>query len=183
MPEMGQDRTEIDIVQLVADYHREIYAYAYRLSGSVSDAEDLSQAVFLTAQEKLGQLEHPEKVRAWLYAILRSHFLKMCRKRRPLPEANLQVSIHELAAAPEVDSPIDSDELHQALMSLPEAQRLVLVMYYFEECSYREIAERLELPMGTVMSRLARAKSRLRAMLCEEERPSPVSAAPVDKKE
>lgn len=178
---MGEDHPEIDMVQLVTDHHQEIYAYAYRLSGSVCDAEDLTQAVFLTAQEKLGQLEHAEKVRAWLYAILRSHFLKMCRKRKPLPEANLPVSIHELATAPETDRPIDGEALHKALALLPEAYRLVLVMYYFEECSYREIAGQLQLPMGTVMSRLARAKSRLRAMLCEEEGP-PVSTAPAVKR-
>jgi RNA polymerase sigma-70 factor (ECF subfamily) len=60
---------------------------------------------------------------------------------------------------------VDGDRLQQALNQLPEVFRLMVVMFYFEECSYREIAERLEVPIGTVMSRLARAKGYLRSIM------------------
>jgi RNA polymerase sigma-70 factor (ECF subfamily) len=60
---------------------------------------------------------------------------------------------------------IDEEKLQQALIELPDEYRIVLVMFYFEGCSYREIAEQLELPPGTVMSRLARAKAHLRKRL------------------
>ena len=66
---------------------------------------------------------------------------------------------------------IDRERLQEALNRLPEAFRLVVVMFYFEECSYREIAERLEMPIGTVMSRLARAKGYLRSSMLAAERP------------
>ena len=175
---MGGDRARPETTQLVLDHHREIYAYAYRLCGSIADAEDLSQAVFLTAHEKLDQLRDLENVRGWLYAILRSHFLKLCRKKRPVPAATLEMNFDELAGP--VDSPVDIDResLQNALAALPDTHRMVLVMFYFEQCSYQEIAERLETPMGTVMSRLARAKARLRAELTSAGQVRPVPAHP-----
>ena len=72
---------------------------------------------------------------------------------------------------------IDRDGLQAALNRLPDVFRLAVVMFYFEERSYREIAEELDLPIGTVMSRLARAKDQLRSMLCEPEQNMPEAAA------
>lgn len=166
---MVEDRAEIDLEQLVLDHHREIYAYAYRLCGSRGDAEDLAQAVFLTAQEKIGQLRDAASARAWLYAVLRSHFHKLCRKRKPVPEASLELNLDQLAETPETRQAIDSEQLQRALDALPDPYRLVLVMFYFDDCSYREIAKQLDLPIGTVMSRLARAKGRVRTMLASDE--------------
>lgn len=178
---MGGDQAKTEITQLVLDYHREIYAYAYRLCGSVADAEDLAQTVFLTAHEKLDQLRDSGAARGWLYAILRSHFLKQVRKKRPVPAASLEMNFDDLACP--VGDPIDIDReaLQIALTELPELHRLVLVMFYFEQCSYQEIAERLEMPMGTVMSRLARAKARLRAHLSSADESHPVPAHPAAK--
>lgn len=67
------------------------------------------------------------------------------------------------------DNDADLDQLQKALNELPDAARLVVVMFYFEECTYQEIADRLEVPIGTVMSRLARARGRLRTLLIELE--------------
>jgi RNA polymerase sigma-70 factor (ECF subfamily) len=67
-------------------------------------------------------------------------------------------------------SPIDGERLQLALNELPEEFRLVLVMFYFEECTYREIADKLEIPLGTVMSRLSRGKQRLRERLADDDR-------------
>lgn len=80
-------------------------------------------------------------------------------------ELNLD-TIPERAAAPAEVAP---EELQRALDRLPADYRLVVLMFYFEHCSYKQIAERLELPIGTVMSRLARAKQRLRAELSDED--------------
>ena len=60
----------MNVAQLVQEYHGGVYRYAYRLTGSVADAEDLTQQVFLIAQQKLGQLRSPESARSWLFAIL-----------------------------------------------------------------------------------------------------------------
>ncbi len=78
----------------------------------------------------------------------------------------------QLPATPSEEE-IDRDGLQAALNRLPEVFRLAVVMFYFEERSYREIAEELDLPIGTVMSRLARAKAQLRSMLCEPEKNVP----------
>jgi RNA polymerase sigma-70 factor (ECF subfamily) len=175
---MGGDRAKTEITQLVLDHHREIYAYAYRLCGSVADAEDLTQMVFLTAHEKLAQLRNIAKARGWLYAILRSHFLKQCRKKRPVPAATIEMNFDELAGPVEEASDIDRERLQNALAELPDTHRIVLVMFYFEQCTYQEIAERLEMPIGTVMSRLARAKTRLRNQLSSTEDAQTVPARP-----
>ena len=69
----------IDTAQLVGDHYQAVYRYAYRLTGSVADAEDLTQQAFLTMQQKLGQLRSAECVRSWLYSILRNCFLRSCQ--------------------------------------------------------------------------------------------------------
>jgi RNA polymerase sigma-70 factor (ECF subfamily) len=153
-----------DIAQLVKDHHAVVYRYAYRLSGSVPDAEDLTQQVFLIAQQRLDQLRNEGKARSWLFAILRNCFRRSLRQRAPIPAGDLQI---DLARVPEemVEDEIDEARLQMAIDGIPDELKLVLVMFYFERCSYREIAETLEIPMGTVMSRLSRAKGHLRRQL------------------
>jgi len=167
---MADETARMNVAQLVAEHHRAVYAYAYRLSGSVPDAEDLTQQVFLMAQQKLGQLRKVESARSWLFTILRNSFFKTRQRQRPVPIGNLSLNIDTIPANPPDDEDIDREQLQEAINRLPDGFRVVLVMYYFQECSYREIAAELDLPMGTVMSRLARAKGHLRAMLCEPEK-------------
>ena len=162
---MVHDPTTMDIARLVAEYHQTVYRYAYRLTGSVADAEDLTQQVFMTAQAKLGQLRDQASARSWLFAILRNRYLKTTRKRKPLPAASMRLSLDEIPAEIPSSEAIDREALQQALNQLPAPYRVVLGMFYYEDCTYREIAEKLGLPIGTVMSRLARAKSHLRAAL------------------
>jgi RNA polymerase sigma-70 factor (ECF subfamily) len=166
---MADDRMEIDIAQLVAEHHRGVFGYAFRLTGSVPDAEDLTQHVFLVAQQKLGQLENVKRARGWLFAIVRNAFLKSRRKRRPTPAGNLDLNIEAIPDNLPPDEPIDRERLQAALEDLQPKHRIILVMFYYESCSYREIAERLNIPIGTVMSRLARAKRYLRSRLFEGE--------------
>ena len=166
---MGDDGASIDLAQLVADHHQAVYRYAYRLSGAAPDAEDLAQQVFLIAQQKLGQLRNAESARSWLFTILRNCFFKSCQKRRPIPAGNLRLNVETIPAeVPRVEA-IDRDQLQKAIDDLPPSYRVVLGMFYYEGCSYREIAEKLSLPVGTVMSRLARAKGHLRSRLFEPD--------------
>jgi len=178
---MADDRKAMDIAQLVAEHHQVVYRYAYRLTGSVPDAEDLTQQVFLTAQERLSQLRREESARGWLLAILRNYFLKMRQKRRPIPSESLGFDIQTVPAEVPDDADIDRERLQAALDALPTKFRLVLTMFYYEGCSYREIADRLDLPIGTVMSRLARAKGHLRAKLFRREggRPADPQQSPI----
>ena len=159
----------MDIAQLVADYHQAVYRYAYRLTGSVEDAEDLTQQAFLVASGKIGQLREEGSAKAWLFAILRNDFIKQCRKNTPIPAVDLELNVDHV---PEVvdEQEIDQQRLQQALNELPPDYRAVVLMFYFENLRYREMAEILGVPMGTIMSRLARAKDALRARLLEMEK-------------
>ncbi len=162
---MATEGNSLDIARLVAEHYEAVYRYGYRLSGSQTEAEDLTQQVFLIACLKGEQLRQAEAVRSWLFTILRNCFLKSRAKLVPTPVGTLEVSLENL---PEPESPppaIDPDQLQQALDRLSPQDRVILGMFYFENLSYREIAERLEIPMGTVMSRLSRAKARLRGQL------------------
>lgn len=165
---MADARSGSTIAQLVAEHHQAAYRYAYRLSGSVQDAEDLTQEVFLVAWRKIGQLRNVDKPRAWLLAILRNCYLKERRRQRPALVTDLACTVDSIRTL-RIDADVDRDGLQWALGQLPEASRLVVLMFYFEELSYREIAERLGMPIGTVMSRLARAKRYLRSYLTDAE--------------
>lgn len=167
---MVDDHDALDVARLVAEHHQAIYRYAYRLTGSVPDAEDLTQQVFLKAQQKLGQVRSAESVRSWLFTILRNSFLKSCQKRCPVPAGNLSLDIELIPERGPRDLVIDQERLQAAIDELSPPYRVVLLMFYYEDCSYREIAGRLGVPIGTVMSRLARAKGHLRCRLFEAER-------------
>lgn len=155
---------------LVAEHHAAVYRYAYRLCGSPHDAEDLSQQTFLAAQRKLEQLRDAASGRAWLFAILRNIWLKSLARRVPVPAANLDLDMEDLPAAGPSPQPFDPQRLQAALDELAPEFKLVVLMFYFEGCSYREMAAELDLPLGTVMSRLSRAKAHLRRRLGAAQR-------------
>ncbi len=161
----------LSIAQLVLDHHQAVFRYAYRLVGNVADAEDLVQQAYLIAQQKIEQIREPDKADRWLFAVLRSCFLKNRRRRRPTSAANLDLDMESVAVEPPVDGVVDREMLQLALDELPEQHRLILAMFYFDELSYKEIASELDVPIGTVMSRLARAKGRLRESLLAHQEP------------
>ncbi len=179
---MASDRNNSSIQRLIDDHLDAVYRYAYRMTGAVHDAEDLTQQVFLLAQERVEQLREVERARGWLFTILRNCFLKTVQRAQPVPVTSVGVNLEEVPAKNQIGQTVtengyavDGAELQAAIDELPAEFRVVVAMFYFEECSYREIAEKLDLPMGTVMSRLARAKGHLRSRLFETE---PVRAKP-----
>jgi RNA polymerase sigma-70 factor, ECF subfamily len=162
-----------DLAALVMAHHAALYRYAYRLCGCSAEAEDLTQQAFLIAQRKLHQVREKDRASAWLFAVLRSCFLKSLRRQRPASAAAMNVEVEQFAGpTPEVDE-IDRERLAGALAELPVEFRVVVLMFYFEELSYQQIAQQLEIPIGTVMSRLSRAKGHLRKRLQPDEPVSP----------
>jgi RNA polymerase sigma-70 factor (ECF subfamily) len=165
---MGLPGSRRRVQQLVEDYYASLYRYAFRLAGSPADAEDLTQETFCQAQMKLHQLRDPDRTRAWLFSILRNSYLHRARAQKQAILVPLEWAGDLAEPLPGPLPEIEPQRLQQALNELPEGFRTPLILYYFEEFSYRDIAEQMDLPMGTVMSRLARAKAHLRARLLPE---------------
>lgn len=165
----GTAGISVNLTRLIDDHHRVLFQYAYRLTGRAADAEDLTQQTLLIACRSGHQVRDPEKLRSWLLSVLRSCWHKSHRKASPVSAGAIELDVNHI---PDdlPDDFVDGERLQQALQTLDDDQRLVLVMFYFEELSYQEIAEQLRLPMGTVMSRLSRAKGRLRQFLLAAER-------------
>ena len=149
---------------LIEEHSEFLYRFAYRLSGSAADAEDLVQQAFLTAHAKLDQLREAEKARAWLVAVVRNAYRKSCRRDRPIPFSTM-LSDPEPVTESELEQLLSADSVQDALNELPEEFRSVLILYYFDDHSYKDIAELLDIPIGTVMSRLSRGKAQLRQRL------------------
>jgi RNA polymerase sigma-70 factor (ECF subfamily) len=172
---MRTPRNEPLVERLVDEHYAALFRYAYRLSGSHADAEDLTQETYCKAQASLCQLRDPDCARPWLFRILRNAFLHRARSDQREPTLSLEGVGDLPERLPDPLPEVDGEQLQQALGTLPEVYRTPLILYYFEDFSYRDIAEQMELPIGTVMSRLARAKAHLRNRLFP---PAAVATAP-----
>ena len=175
---MGLPGTKRNVQRLVDEYYAPLYRYAYRLSGSSADAEDLTQDTFCQAQLKLAQLRDPTRAKAWLFSILRNAYLHRVRADKHEHYVSLDGMGDLAERLPDPFPPVEPERLQQVLNELPEVFRTPIILYYFEDFSYRDIAEQMELAMGTVMSRLARAKAHLRARLT----PAVETAAPSNRR-
>ncbi len=166
--ESAQFGSQPDISQLVVEYHEDLFRYAYRLSGSQADAEDLTQQAYLIAQHKLGQLRNSDRARSWLFTVLRNCFLKSRRRKTIFSASSLQLDVDAIPDDYSSEDNVDREQLQLALNELAPEFRVVVTMFYFEQLSYKEIADQLQVPVGTVMSRLSRAKGHLRRRLLPE---------------
>jgi RNA polymerase sigma-70 factor (ECF subfamily) len=165
---MGTPGSQRQVQKLVDEHYLPLYRYAYRLSGSGPDAEDLTQEAFCKAQLHMHQLRDAASAKPWLFRILRNVYLQRIRA-----EKNQHcVSLEDMGELPDDPPPsippIEPERLQEALNQLPEVFRTPVILYYFDEFSYRDIAEQMDLPIGTVMSRLARAKVYIRNRLSPE---------------
>lgn len=151
---------------LVEAYYRPLYRFAISLSRSESDAWDLTQQTFLLWAKKGHQLRDKSKVKTWLFTTLYHEFLATRRKQERFVDDELA---EERQAAPEISpegvESLDSALVHEALLEIPEKYRAPLTLFYLKAHSYKHIAEILEVPIGTVMSRISRGKSELRRLL------------------
>lgn len=155
------------VTDLVREHYQAVYRFAYRLSGSAADAEDLVQHAFLTACRKLDQVREEDRVRAWLFTIVRNQFLKSVQ-RGTVELSPLEDEFVWEAESEDWSPEFDEERLQTALDAMPETFRTAVLLHYFEDLSYRKIAELLEVPIGTVMSRLSRGKRFLRERLALE---------------
>jgi RNA polymerase sigma-70 factor (ECF subfamily) len=152
-----------------------LYRTAYHLAGNSQDAEDLTQETYLRAYRGYSGFRGGD-IRAWLFTILRHAFLDDCRRRGRMPViaaatddalslAALTVGAWSPSAEAEALRRLPSEELDRAFTALPPDWRMVVLLADVEELSYREIAGIMDIPIGTVMSRLHRAHKRLQEHL------------------
>jgi len=164
---MGTPGSQRTVQRLVEEHYAALYRYAFRLSGSAADADDLTQEAFCKAQLNLSQLRDPNRAKAWLFRILRNAYLHRGRADKHQRCLSLEEVGDVAEPLPDSLPEIDPERLQKALDELPEVFRTPIILYYFDDFSYRDIAEQMDLPLGTVMSRLARAKAHLRSRLSQ----------------
>ena len=158
--------------QIVRAHYAPLFRFALSLARDETAAADLVQQTFYLWAAKGEQLREPRAARSWLLTTLHREFLGDCRQAQRFAHVEVTVADAEEAlphVAPEVVDQMDGRAVLQALRQVDEVYRAPLALYYLEEMSYKEIAETLEVPTGTVMSRLARGKEQLRHLLCVEE--------------
>lgn len=165
---MGPDlfratREKVTIVQKELSQHlKSIWRFAYALSGSADMAEDLTQATALRALEKQEQFKGGN-LAAWCMTICRSIWLNERRSAALRSHQSLSLVPEDSLKdeKPSSEENIFTSQVLKQVMALPEAQRETLTLVYIQGFAYREAAEILDVPIGTVMSRLAAARTRL----------------------
>ncbi len=159
----------LDFEKLVEDFYMPLYRFALSLSRRESDAADLTQQTFFLWASKGHQLRDPSKVKTWLFTSLYREFLGRKRQQDRFVEAenNPEAIAAQVVPASVVDQ-LDGEIVQRALLGLEEIYRAPLTLFYLRQLSYKEIAETLEIPIGTVMSRISRAKEQLRRVLADD---------------
>lgn len=159
----AQAGSEAAFALLVTTHRQSIVHLAYRLTKDRQQAEDIAQESFFRAYASLDTFVPERRFNSWLFTIARNASITELRKK-PTAARALLTDVIASEPGPE-ELALRGDEaarLHRALSSLPEIYRTVLELYYFRGLLYREIAERLSMPIGTVKTRIARAKRALR---------------------
>lgn len=159
-----------DFEGLVNAYYRALYQFALSLAHDESEACDLTQETFYVWARKGHQLRDASKVKTWLFTTLHREFLKTCRREKRFPHQELDALENELpAVAPTMVDQLDADDVVAALQRIDEPYRASVVLFYMDELSYKEIAEVLDVPVGTVQSRIARGKAQLQHRFLSKE--------------
>lgn len=164
MTGFSASRSELDAAyrEAVSAHYEALYRFALHLARNREEAEDLTQYAYLKLARKHRTLRDLSKVKSWLFSTLYRQFIDNCRKRgryTGLPTEDLPSS--EASPRHELSRKLEYERLHAALERIPESTRAPLLLFYMEDASYKEIADILGIPIGTVMSRLSRGKQQL----------------------
>ena len=163
---------DLEFENLVKLHYRDLYRFGFSLTGNEADAADLTQQTFYIWANKGHQLQKAASVKAWLFTTLHREFLKTCRRRDRFSSESVDECMEDLQNVPaNCAERVDSRTLLRILGEIAEDFRAPLVLYYMEDLSYKEIADVLALPLGTVQSRIARAKIQLLRRLSEANLP------------
>ncbi len=170
MPEfirlVGKKAAKARLAVEIQRFHPRLWRYCLALTADRAAAEDLCQSACLRALEKSDQLQPKSTADRWVFRIARNLWFNQLRAEKVRRGGGLVASedIATTATNADAETNIFHAEVLRAVMALPEAQRITVFLVYVEGFSYKEAAEHLEIPIGTVMSRLAAARSKLAAL-------------------
>ena len=153
---------------LIARWHGPLWQYIRRMTGRDEEAQDTLQDVWLRVIRGIARLRDGSRLRGWLFGITRRVLMDRLRRQYAMPPAS-EVSTDALAAEPEASDREESFEaLDTAIETLPLIEREILMLFYLRDLSLAEIADALYIPIGTVKSRLFRARRMARAVIEKE---------------
>jgi RNA polymerase sigma-70 factor (ECF subfamily) len=156
---------------LTIAHHRRLFRLAHGILGNPHLAEDATQQACLDIWRDIPRLRDPERFEGWSYRILvRCCYREAKRRPRWLPEAEIQPA-DEPRAVDASAAILDRDQLERGFQRLPVDQRVVIVLRYLLDMTLEQVAETLDIPTGTVCSRLSRAMAAMRAALDSDARP------------
>jgi len=161
----------LDFESVVAHYYEPLYQFAFSLTHSEADACDLTQETFYVWATKGHQLRDESKVKTWLFTTLHRQFLQSRRRQVRFPHEELEAAKVQLpTVAPIAARQIDARQALAALQRVDDVYRAPLALFYLDDTAYKNIAEILEIPLGTVKSRIARGIAQLQTLLAEDPR-------------
>ncbi len=166
---MKNDST-LNFEDIVSAYYQPLYRFGYSLAKNEHEASDLAQQTFFIYAEKGDSLRDKSKVKSWLFTTLYREFLRRRRKEGRMD--SYEPEMLEAAGGsvePHIRRTMDGNLAVEALEEVDEVYRNPLTLFYLKDLSYKEIAEVLDVPIGTIMSRLSRGKAQLREIFKRKE--------------
>jgi len=160
--------TGLSFESVVTQYYDPLYKFAFSLARTEADACDLTQQTFYVWATKGHQLRDQNKTKTWLFTTLHRAFLQSRRRETRFPHEPLNETDDQLPfTEPVMASDMDWEQVLKALGHVEDHYQAAVALFYLEDCSYREIADILEVPIGTVKSRLARGLGQLKKILVQ----------------
>ncbi len=160
---------QLDFEGVVTQYYGSLYQFAFSLTRSEADACDLTQQTFYIWATKGHQLRDPAKVKTWLFTTLHRQFLESRRRLTRFPHEELEAVDCELPViSPAAANSLDTTQVLQALERVDEVFQSPVALFYLEDYAYKEIADILSVPIGTVKSRIARGVGQLQKLLADD---------------
>jgi RNA polymerase sigma-70 factor (ECF subfamily) len=170
-----------EFAELVDAHYQPLFRFGYSLTRCPERAADLVQETFCIWAEKNAQLKDRSKAKTWLFTTLHREFLGQRRKLARFSDEPLDESIAaETAPEDGADRQMDGQRAVELLGEMDEMYSAPLALFYLQQHSYKEIAEILEVPIGTVMSRLSRGKEMLRKRMAAEPSSGPKNLVDVN---
>ena len=164
-----------EFAELVDAHYQALYRFGYSLTRSPDRAADLVQETFCIWAEKNAQLRDRSKAKTWLFTTLHREFLGQRRKMSRFSDEPLDENLMgaEAGAEDDAERQMDGHRAVELLSEMDEMYSAPLALFYLQQHSYKEIAEILDVPIGTVMSRLSRGKEMLRKRMVAEPSSGP----------